>query len=84
MHGAGWDHMNGWGWAGMLLMTLVWFAFVVLIVWALIGWRDGRGPVAPSGPAGDPAMTILRERFARGEIAADEFERARETLETRS
>jgi uncharacterized membrane protein len=27
-------------------------------------------------------MTILRERFARGEISSEEFDRARQTLES--
>ena len=81
MHGNGWDHMGSWGWVGMLMMLLFWFGFVALIVWAVSSWHAGDGPVAPAGPVGDQAMPILRERFARGEVTAEEFERASKTLE---
>ena len=81
MHGNGWDHMGSWGWVGMLMMLLFWFGFVSLILWAISGSRGGHAPSAPAGPVGDPALTILRERFARGEITAEEYERAREMLE---
>ena len=82
MHGNGWDHMGSWGWAGMLMMLLFWFGFVALIIWALSGWRFSSGPTTPAGSASDPAMTILRERFARGELSPEEFDRARQTLES--
>jgi putative membrane protein len=82
MHGNGWDHMGSWGWVGMLMMLLFWFGFVALIIWALSGWRTSGRPTAPAAPLGDPAMTILRERFARGEISSEEFDRARQTLES--
>jgi putative membrane protein len=81
MHGNGWDHMGSWGWAGMLAMLLFWVGFVALIVWVLRGWGAGNGPASPAGRPGDPALMILRERFARGEISAEEFDRARQTLE---
>lgn len=81
MHGNGWDTMGAWGWIGMLMMLLFWFGFVALIVWAVSGWRPQSGPNTPAGPASDPAVPILRERFARGEITAEEFDRARQTLE---
>ena len=82
MHGNGWDHMGSWGWVGMLMMLLFWFGFVALIIWALSGWRASSRPTAPAGPTSDPAMTILRERFAGGEISPEEFDRARQTLES--
>lgn len=81
MYGNGWDHMGSWGWVGMLMMLLFWFGFVALIVWAITGSRAARGPVTPSGPSDDPAITILRQRFARGEVTTEEFERACQTLE---
>ena len=82
MHGNGWDHMGSWGWVGLLMMLLFWFGFVALIIWALSGWRVGNRSTAPVSPTGDPALTILRERFARGEISIEEFDRARQTLES--
>lgn len=81
-YGDGWGHMGGWGWVGMIFMLLFWFGVVALIVWAIAGLRPGRTPTTIEGPRGDRALTLLRERYARGEITDQEFERARETLET--
>jgi putative membrane protein len=84
MHGYSWNDMGAWGWIGMLMMVLFWSGLVVLIVWAIIGTRPGRaqGSVHPSD--GDPALAILRERYARGEMTTDEFNHARMTLESRT
>lgn len=83
-YGDGWGHMGGWtgawGWVGMVLMLLFWFGLVALIIWAIVGSRPGRLP-ATGGPRGDHALTILRERYARGEITAEEFEQATRTLD---
>lgn len=82
MHGNGWDHMGSWGWIGMLLMLAFWFSVILLIVWALTGSRGSRSQMPSESPSrGDRSMSILRERFARGEITAEEFEQARRTLE---
>ncbi len=82
MHGNGWDHMGSWGWIGMLLMLAFWFGTIWLIVWAIAGSRGGRRqPADETNRATDQSMSILRERFARGEITAEEFEQARRTLE---
>jgi putative membrane protein len=61
-----WDH--GW-WP---LWPLLWIAVIVTIVWLL---KRHRG-TQQSGT--DRARDILAERFARGEIASDEY---RERLE---
>lgn len=81
MHGYTWDHMGAWGWTGMVMMLLFWFVFAAFVIWALTSWRGGQRSTTPTGPTGDSAMAILRERLARGEIAADEFERVRQTLD---
>jgi putative membrane protein len=75
-----------------LFLFLVNVAFIVLLVVLVvlaIRWLL-RSLSAPSGPAGmsvgdsatteDPALALLRERFARGEIDADEYEQRRRTL----
>jgi putative membrane protein len=78
---------------GIGMLGLLWFAIsiaftvaiIVLIVLA-IRWlirNSGAGDHrahAPGGPAEDSALATLRERFARGEIDADEFEQRRRTL----
>ncbi len=70
----------GWGpgsWVAWLLMTLMmlvfWGGLIALVVWAIR--RSGR----PSEPRND-AESILEERFARGEIDAEELESRRKAL----
>ena len=76
----------GFGMGGWLVMfggILVMIGIVVLIAWA-IGQAGQGGSVAQGQggrPAGDDALEILRARFARGEITADEYLAARQTLE---
>ncbi|MEV6873124.1 SHOCT domain-containing protein [Amycolatopsis sp. NPDC051128] len=75
-----WHHPGTMGWAGgigmLVLMALVLAALVAIAV-VLVR----RGP-QPPGP-GDTARRILDERFARGEIDQEEYERRRDAL-TRS
>ena len=70
----GWD--GGWGFFG--LMHLLWWALLivgaVVLVRALL--RSGR-------PRHDGALEILRERFARGEIDAAEFDQRSRQLKAR-
>lgn len=58
------------GWLGLLLVV----ALVALVV-AGIAWAVRSG----SRSSADP-VEILRRRFARGEISAEEMEQARRTL----
>ena len=73
----------GFGFIGLwsLFMALFFFGGIaLLILWALrtVPWRYGGPPVAGHQ---DPAMDILRRRFAAGEIDAEEFERRRSLLQ---
>jgi putative membrane protein len=73
-----WGYGTGWG--GWLLMALVMVAFWALVVFGIVALF--RGPVRP-GPrradGGRDAQRILDERFARGEIDAEEY-RSRQSL----
>src|SRR5919112_4634994 len=65
-----------------LFPLLFWGGIVFLIAWTVTrifpkGRRDDRS----EGPR-DSAEEILRERFARGEINAEEYERSLEILRT--
>lgn len=76
----GWYH-DGMGWGGWLVMTLVMIAFWGIVIWGLVAIF--RGSVRDTGTAAgarrrDP-MEILDERFARGEIDAEEY-RARQDV----
>jgi putative membrane protein len=65
------------GWLFMVLLPIV---VVALVVWALSA--SGRGFWARGDQAGKErsALQLLEERFARGEIDREEFERRREIL----
>ena len=67
--------MTGMGWAGLLLMLLLWGGVIALILWGVSG-------LFPSGAVHveADALAILRRRYARGEISREEFLQARETL----
>ncbi len=66
---------SGWGLGMMLMMALFWGAIIIAFVLG-IGWLRGRS----KNTSGDSATTILRERFARGEIEKDEFESKKREL----
>ena len=72
MMGWNWD---GGAWLGMGIGMLVWLVVAVAIVWLIVRGLialERRGPDGSNRSAPDE---ILRERFARGEIDAEEFER---------
>ena len=75
--------MLGWvmdhGDWSVVMMIVVWGAIAVLAVVALV-WGGGRGPSTRSASA----LEILDQRFARGEISAEEYRRRRDTLRQRS
>jgi putative membrane protein len=72
-----------WGWGGWLSMTLMMVAFwgvlVALIVWPARADRGSRSE-RPAGQSGKPAEDVLAERFARGEIDAEEYRQRRDVL----
>jgi putative membrane protein len=77
------DGMGWWMLWGGLMMILFWGAIIGLVVWAVqsITCRsadDARPP--ESGIAPPTPLDIAKERYARGEIDHDEFERMRRDL----
>jgi putative membrane protein len=80
----------GWSMGGF---GLIWLfgVFLVVLFWALviaalvlgIRWlirADQRGRLQPPGPRPEDPLEILRQRYARGEIDDEEYERRRKTL----
>ena len=71
--------MGGWGgfwWPFMLVPLLLWGVLLSLLVWFAVRlFSRGRGDARP-GATRDSAEEILRERFARGDISAEEYQRA--------
>jgi putative membrane protein len=88
-----WHHGMGFGgwWALGLGMLLFWGVVIAVIV-LLVRWAGGSrhrehvppaaGPQAapPVAPPPDQAQRILDERFARGEIDAEEYRLRRDVL----
>ncbi len=77
------EHMSGWGYAlGITGMVLYW-AVLVLAIAAAVRYLDRkRGESLPPTPSPPPptAEQVLAERFARGEIDADEYRQRLDTL----
>lgn len=84
-----WGDGYGWMGAGWGLMGLFWVLVIVGIVVLLRLFAgggnssNGAGNGGDSGPEAPPksALDILKERYARGEIEREEFERMRRDLE---
>ena len=76
------SHDMGWGgWVMMVMMLIFWFGLIALVIAAFSGATFGRRPSDKDRDVqGDRALSILRERFARGDITAEEYEAARRTL----
>lgn len=70
-----WGHMGDAGWGGWLASTammLIFFGALAAVVVVLVRRPAGGTPETPE--------RILAERFARGEIEEDEYERRRRAL----
>jgi putative membrane protein len=67
------EHMfgygHGFGFMGIGVMVLFWGAVIALAVY-LVRFQGGWG----QGAKKDTALDILKERFARGEVDAEEYE----------
>lgn len=66
--------MWGFGGLGFLWMALFWVGVILLVVWAV------RRPDETNPRSQRSALEILEERFARGELDADEFTARRQQL----
>ena len=66
------------GWFFLLLGLLFWGSIIALIVWAVRRATTGRGE--PSVPAQKRPLDYLKERYARGDIDRDEYERVKDEL----
>jgi putative membrane protein len=76
--------MTGWGgaaswWLPGLLNLIIIGAVVVGVVWAIERLRSKPGQEVGSARF-EPALDILKKRYARGEIDKEEFEAKRRDL----
>ncbi len=80
-----------WNWGGwwvvamglmMFFMVLFWAGIIALIVWLVVRTTRRTGPGVTTGE--HSPLDIASERYAKGEISRDEFERIKKDLtETR-
>lgn len=75
-----WFGTGGW-WMG-LWMVAFWVGVVLLVVWGVRTLADSSSS-SPGNRGERSALSILEERFARGEIDREEFDQRRAALENR-
>jgi putative membrane protein len=69
-----WGYYDGWSWLWMgTMMVLFWGGIFALAVFAFRAWNGTKSK--------DPALDLLRQRFARGEITQDEYEKTRKAMQ---
>lgn len=66
----------GWGWIGLgMLHMLLFWVLVILGIVALARWLASASRSQRSRP-----IDILKERYARGELTREEFERMKQEI----
>ncbi|NQV84560.1 MAG: SHOCT domain-containing protein [Rhodospirillales bacterium] len=75
-YGSGWGHMA----FGSVMMVAFWGLVIFLIV-LVVRWIGGGSSEGTPAASKNPALDILKERFARGEIEKDEFENRKKLLD---
>jgi putative membrane protein len=65
-----------WGWVGLLIGALFWIGIIVLAAYLL----RGELPRLQDRLGGSPALRLLEERYAQGEISREEFLERRAVL----
>ncbi len=77
--GYGYGHMTSFGWIGMVLFWIL-LALGIVWLWRSLDlsrtWRGGDR----REHGNDRALEILRERYARGEIDAEQYEKMKRDL----
>ena len=71
---------GGPGFFGMGLGMLLFWALIIGGVIVLLRWLAGGGARRASPPEAPGALEILAQRYARGEIAREEYEQKRRAL----
>lgn len=77
----GWHHMMGFGWFGwfgMIFMLIFWVLIIVGIVW-LVKWLI-ESTSRTEKASKKRALEILDEKYARGEIDDEEYERRKRKI----
>ncbi|WP_083642662.1 SHOCT domain-containing protein [Desulfosporosinus metallidurans] len=81
MRGFGQGYMTyGHGWMGFLPLVSHLIFFIVVVVLAVIFMRRHGAKIRTNQTQNDPALKILRERYAQGEIDTEEFNQRKQDL----
>lgn len=79
----GWGGYGGYGMGmgilGGLFMLLFW-GLIILGLVLVVRWLWDQGRPGTGGGTGESPMDILKRRYARGEIAKEEFEQIKRDL----
>ena len=70
----------GFGWLGFLLMAIFWIVIIATAVW-FFGNLFPQNKQSTHGNESETAVSILKKRYARGEISTEEYEAMRHDLE---
>lgn len=73
-----WRDGGGWSWGWMFMGMVMMIGF-----WALVAWVIVTLVRRPEGASSRDAQQILDERFARGELEADEYRQRSDALRAR-
>jgi putative membrane protein len=80
-----WGHGFGWEWMliGSLMMLLFWGGLIAAIIVAIRAFTGAiSAPKSGQAGTGGMALSILKERYARGEIGKAEYQEMRRDLDT--
>lgn len=73
------DSMGWWVALGGLWVILFWAAIIAVIVWAVKKIIE-KPEKKMKEESDDKALTILKERYAKGEISKEEFEQVKSDI----
>jgi Predicted membrane protein len=69
--------MGGFGFGGFFM--ILWWILVIVGIVVLVKWLLGQG-ASHGGGSGGRALDILKERYARGEIDEQEYQKKKQDL----
>ncbi len=73
------DGSGGWMVFGALMMVVFWGLIIALVVWVVRSLTDHRSSGREPSERRDP-LDIAKERYAKGEINKEEFDRIKKDL----
>lgn len=75
-----WGCGFGGGWSGVFFGWFFMIVFWALIIWAIVAFVHWATKQSGMESKQSSALTILEERYARGEISKEEFEEKKITI----